>query len=438
MFRALISVFIWINGSAILADIQLRNITLEGAKRTNIEWVKSYLGVSEGAIVPDNVDELARRKLMTTDVFISANAMLVPTEDPKTFDLKIFLLEKWTLIPVIRGAFGGGTPMTVFGVYDTHSFGRLWTLGAETRRYGDAPPSFVVWARAPRWLRGRHYLNLELWQLNRIRSIYNQEDERIGDIRSDSKIAKFTFLHPIIDPPSIGSLEYAMQVGIDIRLQNQPGSRFQPAPAFAGGDQFDLGIDLRTGSTTEESVMPTVIFDDIEIYGSRLDGVRAILQNGIVFESGVPHRKFETEIFFFKPFWSEFVFASRFVIGATALRTMHNQYFLGGFDTIRGIPDGAVVGSRAAFANLELRRQIYRFPYAQFDGSLFADTGSAANNWTELRAHQRKTIGMGMRMNIPQIYRLMLRVDYAFAVDGTKAQGINIGLNQFFQPYKPL
>jgi hypothetical protein len=43
--------------------------------------------------------------------------------------------EKWTTIPVIRGAFGGGTPLLVAGLYDIHSFGSLWTLGAEARKY---------------------------------------------------------------------------------------------------------------------------------------------------------------------------------------------------------------------------------------------------------------------------------------------------------------
>jgi hypothetical protein len=33
---------------------------------------------------------------------------------------------------------------------------------------------------------------------------------------------------------------------------------------------------------------------------------------------------------------------------------------------------------------------------------------------------------------------MIFRIDYAWAVDGSGARGIAAGMNQFFDPYKPL
>ncbi len=428
---------IWSATGPAFAEVTISGIELEGAKRTDPEWLRSYLGLSFPTVVADDICDLIRKKLMTTDVFIGVESELRDSEVVGQKKLLIRLNEKWTTIPVIRGAFGGGTPMTVLGVYDTHSFGRLWTLGAETRRYGDAPSSYVVWARAPRWQRGRHYLNLELWQLNRIRSIYDSSDHKTGEIRSDASIMRMSFLHPLFDPAGISQSEFTLQAGIDIKVQSQAGTSFTPDRQYPGA-VAPSQIELSDQRSIERSFMPTILFDNIEIDGSRMSGIRAILQNGIVTDSQVHHRKFETEIFGFYPLASKTVIATRILAGATSNKSMHNQYFLGGFDTVRGIPDGAVVGSHAGFLNLELRHELIQYKYTHVSGTLFTDAGAAAADWSDLNEGSRQSVGVGFRVNIPQVYRLQFRLDYAMAVDGSSARGVSFGLNQFFQPYRPL
>ena len=46
--------------------------------------------------------------------------------------------------------------------------------------------------------------------------------------------------------------------------------------------------------------------------------------------------------------------------------------------------------------------------------------------------------GLGIRIAIPYVHRLMLRIDYAWGLAKQKTHGISMGLNQFFQAYSPL
>jgi hemolysin activation/secretion protein len=128
----------------------------------------------------------------------------------------------------------------------------------------------------------------------------------------------------------------------------------------------------------------------------------------------------------------------RVFAGQTAHHSLQNQYFLGGFDSVRGLPDGAVIGNRAAYSNLEFRLITYKLKYMWFQNVVFFDSGSAASEWKYLGESTRACAGVGVRMSIPQIYRMMGRIDYAWSVEGKKTKGITIGLNQFFDPYKPL
>ena len=69
---------------------------------------------------------------------------------------------------------------------------------------------------------------------------------------------------------------------------------------------------------------------------------------------------------------------------------------------------------------------------------LFADGGFAENQDFSLRETWTKSAGIGFRFAVPQINRMMFRIDYAWSLDGSGTQGITAGMNQFFQPYKPL
>ena len=112
--------------------------------------------------------------------------------------------------------------------------------------------------------------------------------------------------------------------------------------------------------------------------------------------------------------------------------------FLGGLDSVRGVPDGAIYGNHATYTNLEVRHLSYKWRYAWLQTVGFIDAGGAGTSWNKLNDVARTALGVGFRISIPQVYRLSFRFDYAWSIDGSNSKGITAGLNELFQPYPPL
>ena len=400
-----------------------------GLERSQESWIKEYLNLSCPFTLTETDILNMEEKLLTSQVFLEAK-VYPKVSQSKRLDLVVQVEEKWTTIPVVRGAFGGGTPLLVAGVYDTHSFGKLWTLGGEFRKYGDAPTGGVVWARAPRWLNGNYYLNFELWQDNRLRSLYKKEDgfKEIAEIDSRAKMLNFS----IRIPSGIDKLNLGLQ--LSSRTQEPTRVSFPDSSV-----DFDISsLKLNTGDNTLNKALLNIVYDEISINKLHYNGHRITLNLGPIFYEGKVTRLYELEYFYYKFFANKWNFAFHSFIGSASDSSLQNQKFLGGFDSVRGLPDGALYGRNAAYSNIELRYLSFKHQKMWIQSVLFADGGFAENQDFSLRETWTKSAGIGFRFAVPQINRMMFRIDYAWSLDGSGTQGITAGMNQFFQPYKPL
>ncbi len=400
-------------------------------RRTNCEWLASYLGLYFPIEVREGDLRYFEQKLLTTGVFSSVKARIEATV--LYFDLD----EKWTTIPVIRGAYGGGTPLAVFGIYDTHSFGRLWTLGAETRKYGDAPLGYVVWASAPRWGTGKHVMSFEYWRSPRVRSIYDQDYQELGQIHTDDRMLRLLFMHPIMRGPLRANDDRIWQLGLDLKIRSEAPASFYPSAENQAG-LAPLRIRLPSENSTEINIQPRIVYDDTQVDNVTFDGIRFIAQGGPLLTENFTRHRFDIEGFYYAKMPARFNLATHGYIGGATTPSLQNQYFLGGFDSIRGLPDGAMHGVRAAYGNFEIRHLAFQYRYAWVQLLAFADTGSAADSWSELVVNWTFTAGVGVRIAIPQVYRLMFRADYAWSLEDPNIRGFSAGLNQYFDPYRPL
>lgn len=410
------------------------SIDIRGAKRTRTAWIFEYLELKiPGKYTQEDVDRL-ERKLLTTDVFSFVEITLVPkgiSEDgEKLFVMQFNIVEKWTTIPVIRGAFGGGTPLRIFGIYDTHTLGKLWTLGAETRKYGPSPNSYVVWASAPRWLEGHHLWDVQAWRSFRFRQFFNKEEDILGHVETDSVYLRGVFMLPM-------SSDLPWQIGLDARVRKEAPTEFQPEGRHK---ESELGARIAFNERDEQevSLLPRLVYDDLFVNQLEHDGSRFILLAGPLFAHGETQGRLESEVFNYTMLTPDLLFGVHGFVSAASSETLHNQVFLGGLDSVRGLPDGALHGNVASYANFELRHIMARKKYVWIQSASFVDVGAAHNSWGELSKETRTSAGLGMRFLIPQVYRLMFRIDYAWNLDSPGVSGVSLGLNQFFQPYKPL
>jgi|GEM_PF-754942 len=413
------------------------SLVVDGANRTDVGWLTDYLDLDLPTELSDSEIIRIRAKLMTTEVFqrVDAEARLA-TFSGTDYVLAISLTEKWTTIPVIRGAYGGGTPLVVAGVHDTHTFGRLWTLGAEGRRYGTSPWSAVAWARAPRWLTGKHVVGLELWREFRERAIFSADGDHIGDINTNTSRVRGLVAAPLTMGARYPQTNW--QAGLDVEAKREAPVQFLREEGISA-DTSPRGIRLETKKSTQTVLLPTLIFDNIDVSGQNMDGLRLLTKAGPMVETVGTRMRGEVELFAYKLWPSTNAnLAFHSFAGSATSDSMQSQYFLGGLESIRGIPDGYVYGNRAAYFNVELRSINVNLKYLVVQEALFVDAGGAGQSWDAAGKSWRTSAGAGVRLSIPQVNRLTFRFDYAWTVDGKGGQGISAGLNQLFQPYRPL
>lgn len=422
------------------AAMDVEALDVRGARRTSLEWIENYIGIEFPARLEDADLDRIRRKLMTSDVFVDVQVWF----DSVASHLVVEIDEKWTTIPVIRGAYGGGTPLLVFGAYDTHAFGRLVTLGAETKKYGDAEPGFTLWAKLPRAGRGKSSAGVELWRDYRRRDYYDSKGGQTGSLDFDSAYARFYHLMPLLDDddpldPRI------LQGGLEILL------RLDRAPTVDGNPDVQMNLPEGSasaggrggGDASEQRLLASIVFDNMGVEDQLLQGQRILLRTGYSRSSGVEDpglsRYSEAEFFSFHRPFESWNLAIHGYAQSAGSPTVSNVFHLGGFDSVRGFPDGVRYGAFAAYGNAELRQEAFATPLLKLAGVIFTDAGLAGRDFNDAREDLFRSVGGGIRVSFPKVHRLVFRLDYAWGKSNQiSTSGISLGLNQFFQPYKPL
>ncbi|WP_141730928.1 BamA/TamA family outer membrane protein [Oligoflexus tunisiensis] len=410
------------------ATYRIQQIEIKGLGRTNVNWLMEYAGLEcPCELTGADIDALKTR-LLTTQVFQDVAVQIKESDQgPDAWRLEIEAREKWTVIPVIRGAFGGGTPLVVAGIYDTHVFGSLWTMGAEARTYGSAPTGGVIWIRAPRWQSGRHYLNLELWRDNRIRSVYDREDQEVAQIYGRATAVIAEALVPLSEDP-----QSPWQAGVRVNLRQQHELEWQMQKSAAARGVFNLQ------PVNQKRLLARLVYDDMAVLQQNLQGLRVLLNAGPTWTREKNQASLEQELFWYGLWEGDWNLAFHEWLGLSDDRSYQSLFFLGGFDSVRGLPDGVMYGNKAVYGNLELRKIFHRSRYVWWQAATYIDYGAAGYALKDWTTNDRASAGLGLRLAVPQVNRLVFRVDYAWSLGEPSTSSISIGMNQFVDPYRPL
>ncbi len=410
---------------------RVTGIQVNGAVRSDVEWLQRYVGLNFPGEISELDVERIRRKLMTADVFIQVQVRL----DEASSKLVIDLEEKWTTIPVFRGAYGGGTPLLVAGVYDMHAYGRLLTLGVETKKYGVAPPGFTLWAKLPRTARGKGSTGVEVWRDFRRRTYYDDAGIKTGTLGFDSAYVRLYHMVPLF--PEADPLDPKIhQAGMELLVRRDRKPLVQDAAAA------NMNLPERENAWAYRA-LASFVFDNLSVEDQQLEGNRLMCKSGLSKNEGVANPGLsnysEAEAFSFHRPSKDVNIAVHAYLQAAGSPTVSDAFHLGGFDSIRGFPDGVRYGAFAAFGNLEARGQVWTSNWLKVATVLFADAGIAGSDFGDASKDVFRSAGGGIRLSIPRVHRLVFRLDYAWArSNNISTPGISLGLNQFFQPYKPL
>ncbi len=405
---------------------------LYGLKRTEESWFVAYLDLKLPRLLGEADEQEIREHIMTADIFSNAEVHLLRI-NRELCELNIKVVEKWTTIPVIRGAYGGGTPLLVVGGYETNAMGKLYAVGGEVRKYGTMAPGFFLFAKSPRAWNGRGSVGGELWLDRRRRAFFDDSGKVYGYADSEAWTFKYQILYPLSDrAPGSG----VWQAGMHLELVSENATTFTDKDSIPSDVLKPQDLSVPDAIRSSAVVMPMVAFDKLVVDGLDMNGVRSSIRAG----GQVAQQKFssaaEAEIFWYQRLPAKINLAAHGFAGSQGSDSLRNLYFLGGFDSIRGLPDGVHYGKNMVYGNAELRWLGFESKFLHLQSAVFADHGSAFSKREDGYNNRETSIGFGARIAVPQVYRLLVRIDYGWSVGHTKSQGLSIGLGQFFQPYK--
>ncbi len=408
-------------------EIEVQGVEIIGASKTSKPWLKKFLSLHFPAQFSESRLNAIKIKLQSTLVFSSVGVYV----DKNALGRRILYIdieEKWTRIPVIRGAVGGGVPLRVVGVYDSHYAGQLYTLGAQMMQYDSQKPGGVIWVRAPKYNGGSEELGAEVWSENRKRSIYGQSRNETGSLYTNSQYIRAYYLLPF-------KSDLPVKYGVDLTYK-----KFEVDSVNDSNSDLDHRfIDLTTTEKAYYSLKLPLRYDAIDVDQLHMDGLKSTFTIGYQSSELGEDPFIEFDGFYYKRLDQYSELAMHIFIGSHSLKNLSNTYFLSGLDSVRGLDDSSLYGNKSVYTNIEWRSLGFKSRYVWLQSVLFSDYGQAGSSFLDDKFFQAAySYGVGIRISFPKIYRLVVRIDYGKTEGDIQSQGITAGLNQLFQPYKPL
>ncbi|MEO1270031.1 MAG: BamA/TamA family outer membrane protein, partial [Myxococcota bacterium] len=127
--------------------------------------------------------------------------------------------------------------------------------------------------------------------------------------------------------------------------------------------------------------------------------------------------------------------AARLTVGHNNTDADQHLFFIGGLDYMRGYFDGQLRGHNFWQTNVEYRIPSIDTSWVVLQHVAFTDVGDVSERFGALTTFERAprtSIGTGLRLMSPRIYRLTVRLDYAVTLDTQTPQALSFGAAQFF------
>lgn len=409
------SVLIWsMNFSAAQASSLKDGIQISGLSRTQESVV-----MTEVSLAASRDPEVVKQKLLQTGLF--SKVEVITDSDS---NLKIILEEKWTTIPIAKFNSGGGSQQSILGVYDPNVFGRRLELGFQHERLSEAP-SYVGWFKVPRLFGTSYFSDIQYWDTQRIRIKYDQSKNEPIVTKAFLLESKKTYLAFGKELPNDFKLRFSFEQYKDVfsedlipqeTLNKVRGQTLPPkTETLLYGAQLDWG-NLKIENHSQIGTTSSL----------QIRSAQVIDQSDKNFSTA----KFElTHAQFVLPQW---IYAQRIQLGYTDTSILQFWNYSGGLESIRGFVDNRFASRKYWLSNSELRRFIYEKPSWVLQGVAFADLLGIDEEPKKLENINAASLGGGLRLIMPKVYRLVLRLDVASPVINTDEQKVSFGIQQFF------
>ncbi len=334
------------------------------------------------------------------------------------------LEEKWTTIPILKLASGGGVSQQTIGLFDPNVAGQGRELGGQLEKLGEAISS-VIWAKDPAFVLPQYSLFVQAWSVHRLRTKYEQNVEeptiKTGFFQSRIKYQIDLGYEWHRNWKSTLILEYNRDNFSDQYLSAELKEKLSTTGLPPNTEALIAGISNRWGRVVPNQSL----FVGHEIEHS----VRRYNLNG-----GESHDFLQNELRYrgFVPLFNQTALALQFRLGVSDTKILQYWYYLGGLDSIRGFKDNRFAGRNYWLTNLEIRHHVLAHPSLQLQFVPFIDSVGVAEQVQGLDQADGMSAGLGLRFIFPKIYRLVLRIDRAKPIKSNDTENIAFGVQHFF------
>lgn len=417
--------------------LYISTIQFEGNHRTRTQFLSRETKHLDQSIVCEKDLQNLKRRLDGTGLFSQVKITSAPLasgplpSQPNSIAealpvrLTVQLEEKWTTIPILKAQSGGGVSQFTLGLFDPNLYGNYIEGGAQLERLGSAT-SGVLWLKHPRWNSTNDILDFQLWNQKRIRIKYDQ--------KSDGLVVKNAFLQD----RSRGFLSYSFVPDDNTKYKfsfDYQEDRFS----------FDFVSEEIKSMAVAPLSLPTdtkYILGGAAIELGKIQGPASRLE-GLAYQFGITHGyslNSETAHFLSGDFQLTYYqlpaelwnWGARILAGSTNTKVIQYWHYLGGLDRIRGYVDNRFSGRDYLLLNLESRYLHISKPSFQIQSACFTDLATIGENLGDLKTISGASIGVGVRLILPKIYRFVVRVDYASALVSKDDTHLSFGVQNFF------
>ncbi len=406
-------------------QINLGLIQISGNLKTKSSVILRELKLLPHQIVCEDQILEGLSRIKRTGLFSQVNHQLIETAASNIRTLSIEVIERWTTLPIFKASSGGGVSQFTFGIYDPNINGDFIEAGAQYENLAGAS-SGILWFKNPRLFGEDHGVDLQYWNIKRIRVKYDQKTSgpviKSGFLQEREKIYADYFREISSDRVIRFSVDYNSDDFSTDFLPDDVQEKNGPNPLLPPRSQLlisKVGLELGHIQGEPQSLEGSKIgfyFGYAQPLNSR---VQSFVQGDINYHS------YST----LAPGWQ---LAQRFLIGSTSTEILQYWHYLGGLDRIRGFADNRFSGRHFGLSNSEIRYLFLQNPSMLIQAATFLDLATIGDKFSDLNQIHAASLGGGFRFILPKFYRFVLRLDYAKPIIKNDTMNFSLGVQQFF------
>lgn len=409
-------------------SFQVAAVEIDGLRRTQRHIVERELLFEPGGEASAEVLEESMQRLRNMGLFRTAECHTRPAVDHTGVNeagapghvVIIEVDERWTTLPIASFSSSGGVTNILVGVFETNLAGRYLEAGVRYNRFGPTN-SFVGWFYDPRFLDQRLFAGTEFWWTNRQRLFYGDDGELVDGYLNHRRKVRLGVEREWTRWLSTGLDAYFITDDFSAELlpealAHSADERALPAPTRA--------IPLELGATVGR-------VDHDSYFRHGIAYTQRLAHSNELWGANSQWTRWTHDVLGFATLpWRQNL-AVRLAAGTTSAADIEHQFFVGGFDRVRGFVDSRFRGQHFWVANLEWRIASVDTPWFALQHTVFTDV-AAADDAVERLSPSAASSGVGLRLISPRVNRLVLRIDYGWTwLDHGRAP-LSFGIGQFF------